>query len=198
MTQVRLFHRCVSLHRHLPAAARALCVLGLGLWITADCQAQWKWRDATGRIQYSDRPPPQDVPATAILQRPAGIEPSRNAPVVVIQPLNKPASMRGTAAPAASASAVPPAPRAAAADPQTEARRKEAQAREDAERRQQEAQLAQQRSQNCLRAQENLRTLESGMRIARVNEQGEREILGDAQRTQAIADAQRVVASDCQ
>ena len=33
--------------------------------------AQWKWRDAGGRIQYSDRPPFASVPDRDILQRPA-------------------------------------------------------------------------------------------------------------------------------
>jgi hypothetical protein len=36
-------------------------------------QTQWKWRDKTGRTQYSDLPPPSAVPEQDILARPRGV-----------------------------------------------------------------------------------------------------------------------------
>ena len=44
-------------------------VLIAGLCLPAS--AQWKWRDSTGRTQYSDLPPPPDTPEASILVRPA-------------------------------------------------------------------------------------------------------------------------------
>src|SRR5690242_2612421 len=35
-------------------------------------QAQWKWRDKNGQTQYSDLPPPPNVPEQDILSRPQG------------------------------------------------------------------------------------------------------------------------------
>ena len=44
-------------------------VLIAGLCLPAS--AQWKWRDSTGRTQYSDLPPPPGTPESSILMRPA-------------------------------------------------------------------------------------------------------------------------------
>jgi len=44
-------------------AALVLCAL--------PAQAQWKWRDAAGHVQYSDLPPPSGTPEKDILGRPA-------------------------------------------------------------------------------------------------------------------------------
>ena len=55
----------------MPALLLSLLgVLG-GLMPSSPAAAQWKWRDAQGRVQYSDRPPPTTVPDRDILTRPA-------------------------------------------------------------------------------------------------------------------------------
>ena len=54
------------------AAAALLALAGLSSALPA-AAAEWKWRDAAGRIVYSDRPPPASVPDKAILQRPRGL-----------------------------------------------------------------------------------------------------------------------------
>jgi hypothetical protein len=51
---------------------------------------------------------------------------------------------------------------------------------------------------NCAAAQQNLRTLQSGMRMAEVNEAGEMIYLDDAQREQRIAKAKQDIAEWCQ
>ena len=40
-------------------------------------------------------------------------------------------------------------------------------------------------------------TLESGMRMARVNDKGEREVLDDAQRAAELKRVNAIIASDC-
>ena len=51
--------------------------------------------------------------------------------------------------------------------------------------------------ENCTRAQESLRTLESGQRIARTDSKGERYYLEDAQIAQETARARQLVKENC-
>ena len=139
--------------------------------------AQWKWKDANGSVQYSDRPPPAGTPESAILSRPSGS--SR---------LYLPTA---PAAPASAASAPP------AKDPQLEARKREQDEAEAAKKRAEDEQRAKQRAENCQRARSYARTLEDGVRIARTNDKGEREILDDAQRAQEITRTKQVISADC-
>lgn len=146
------------------------------------CAAQWKWRDAQGRIQYSDRPPPNDVRDRDILTRPAAPATPRSLPATA------------ASAPVASPSGTSPA---ATSDPALEARKRQADAPQDQARRDEEARLARQKTENCARAKEYARTIESGQRIARTNDKGEREFLDDAQRARESARAREIIASDC-
>lgn len=140
--------------------------------------AQWKWRDAAGRVQYSDRPPPAGTPAKDILQSPIVA-----APVKLV-----PASAPGASAPATAASAV---------DPALDAKRKQAEQQQEAQRKADEAKQAQARAENCERARTSMRTLESGQRLSRVNDKGEREVLDDSARARELEQGRRVIASEC-
>jgi hypothetical protein len=145
-------------------------------------QAQWKWRDARGQIQYSDTPPPAGTAESDVLQRP-------RAPAPVIVP---------SSGPAAAASAVQPAPSASAGvDPALEARRKQAEAEEAAKRKAEEDRVAQVRAQNCERARAYMRSLEGGQRMARTNEKGEREVFDDTIRASEMAQTRQIIASEC-
>ena len=57
--------------------------------------------------------------------------------------------------------------------------------------------LAAQRSENCNRARSHAAALDSGQRIARVNEKGEREVLDDKGRADEMRRAREVIASEC-
>ena len=165
-----------------PRPARKALLALLAVTITAlalPCAAQWKWRDAQGRVQYSDRPPPNDVRDRDILARPAA------AP-----------APRSNAAPA---SAPAPAGNASAptSDPALETRKRQAESAQDQAKRDEEARVARQKVENCARAKEYARTVESGQRISRTNDKGEREFLDDAQRAREATRAREVIASDC-
>ena len=156
----------------------------IGLVLAASAQAQWKWKDAKGNVQYSDRPPPSGTPDKDILQRPASASRS-----IVVVPADQPAS-------AASA----PAPKAAASAPtkaEQDARQKQEQSREAAKQKEEERRAAEQRRENCARAQASLRDLQSGIRITRTNEQGERVFMDDAQRQAEVERARRLITSEC-
>jgi hypothetical protein len=157
---------------------------GLALVATVACaaspaQAQWKWRDAQGRIQYSDRPPPTDVRDRDILQRPAA---------AVARP--------ATVAPAASGAASGPV---ATSDAALEARKRQTEggAPPDKAKRDEEDRATRQRAENCTRARDYARSLDAGTRIARINDKGEHEVLDDAQRARESAKAREVIANDC-
>jgi hypothetical protein len=164
----------------------ALLAALLGLTLAGPVAAQWKWRDKAGHTQYSDLPPPAGTPESDILQRPRGSAATAATPR---------APMAATA-PAAAASAAP-LPAMRASDPELEARRKKAEQDVADKKKAEDERLAAARADNCNRAKEALRTLDSGMRMARVNEKGERIILDDAARAAETRRVQGTVASDC-
>jgi len=143
--------------------------------------AQWKWRDKTGQINASDRPPPLDIPEKDILSRPTPVPEFRRVFPV---------------APASAASAAEPL-RQPAGDRELEARRRAAEQEQSAKAKADEERLAAQRAENCRRARSHLSAMESGQRIARVNEKGEREVLDDRGRADEMRQAREVIASDC-
>ena len=174
-----------SVRLGVPLVAALLVFVAVG-----DAHAQWKWRDRNGQIHMSDLPPPRDVADKDVLQRPASA--ARPAPAPA------PAAEGDDAAPAV---ATPPADAKPRVDAELKARRKaaeqEQQARQQAQQKQEETKLAQQRAENCDRARAHLRQLESGMRMARVNEKGERIVIDDKERASEMQRARQVISSDC-
>jgi hypothetical protein len=167
--------RSSAFRRHRPLGGLLLAVLALMLALPAD--AQWRWRDASGRVTASDLPPPREIPEKDILQRPGG------------------ARAQAPAAPAATASAAP-AP-ASAVDKELEARKKAADQQQQAKAKAEEQRLAAVRAENCSRARSHLANLESGQRLARLNDKGEREYLDDKTRADEARRAREIIASDC-
>lgn len=162
--------------------------------VAAPAAAQWKWRDRNGQITVSDIPPPRDIPERDILERPPPPS-ARPAPAAA------PAAPGSTAeAAAAGAEAAPPSGKPAEAprvDPELEARRRAAEQEQSARQRDAEAKLAAQRAENCRAARGHLAALQSGQRLVRVNDKGEREFLDDRQRAAEMQRARDVIASDC-
>jgi len=145
--------------------------------------AQWKWRDAGGKIQYSDLPPPNGTPEKDILQRPAGLK-----QLVVIQPY-------GTAVAASAPAAVASGP--SKAELEKQAKQKQQDQDTAAKQKEEERKLALQRRDNCSRAQENLKLLQDGMRLTRANDKGENVVLDERQRAEEIQRTRSVVTSEC-
>jgi hypothetical protein len=156
-----------------PLLAALLC-----LALSSTAQAQWKWRDSRGQVHVSDIPPPRDIPEKDVLQRPELV-------------LRKPA-----AAPLA-ASAPAAVPGKASVDPELEERRKRAEQEQATRAKAEDPKVAAIRKENCQRAREQLATLDSGQRIARIKADGEREILDDEQRAKEARRARDIMASDC-
>ena len=171
----------------MPLIARRLPLVILliaGFW-AAQAHAQWKWRDKDGHVTVSDRPPPRDVADKDILGRP-------------------PADLRRAAAEASAAAAsaasgaagVPPVAKAPL-DRELEIRRKAAEAEAAAKAKADEERQAVRRADNCKRARAQMATLDSGQRMARVNDKGEREVLDEGARAEEARRAREVIASEC-
>lgn len=180
--------------RHFPAVRLAVVALGalVTLSLSHTAFAQWKWKDPSGRVQYSDLPPPPSVKDTDILQRPSGS--SGKAPPAFAPGSAQAAVAAMAASGAASTAASGPAK---TVEPELEAKRRKAAEEETAKRRAEEEKQKAARADNCLRAKSQLRALEDGMRMARVNAKGEREVLDDKGRAEESKRARDIVASDC-
>lgn len=165
------------------ALRQALLAL-LCLAVAGAAQAQWKWRDAKGNVQYSDMPPPPGTPEKDVLQRPSNARPS-----IVVGPPGAPASAASEPRPAASAPTK--------AEQEAAARQKKEQDGEAARKKEEERRIAAQRRENCARAQANLRDLQSGARLTRTNDKGERIFMDEAQIAAEVNRARDVITSEC-
>lgn len=162
-------------------------LLGLTLTAAIAAQAQYQWVDKDGRRVFSDRPPPAEVPARNVLSQPRG------ASALAARPAPAPDAASEGPAPASAASRAQPA----GVDKALEERKKQADAAEAARKKAEENKLAAARADNCKRAQNAKAGLDSGVRVARTNDKGEREILDDAQRSAELQRVQQIIASDC-
>lgn len=157
-----------------------LCLALLGATLALPAAAQWKWRGVNGQIQYSDLPPPPGVSDKDILQRP-GSNTLRGAP--------------SAAAPASAASAPLLAPKGL--EPELDAKRKKAEQEQAEKIKADEQRVAAAKADNCRRAREQMRSLDSGMRMARINEKGEREVMDDKMRAEEMKRAREMADADC-
>lgn len=162
----------------------AICGAVLIASLCSPALAQWKWRDKNNQVQYSDLPPPPSVPEASILQRPAAAN-RRMLPGVAASSVQAPAS-------AASGLAAPKG-----VEPELEARLRKEEQQKAAKLKAESEKLAAQKADNCNRARMQLRGLDEGLRVARVNEKGERELLDDKGRAEEAARNREVINADC-
>ncbi len=169
-----------TLRAWLPVLAAIVCVT-----LPSPADAQWSWRDKSGQVNASDRPPPRDVPDKDILSRPT-------------PDARRTAAARSAAAPASGvAPAAAPATPATALEREVQARKRSSEQEQSAKARAEEERVSVQRAENCRAARGHLAALETGQRMARTNEKGEREVLDDKGRAEEERRAREVLASDC-
>lgn len=159
-----------------------LLALALGVAPLASF-AQWQWVDKDGRRVFSDQAPPPDIPDKNILRR-AG-------------PAPRALSSAEKEAAAKVASDAASAPKAAGVDKELQDKAKAAEAAEAAKQKAEQDRIAKARAENCARSRQAKATLDSGMRVARVNAQGEREFMDDAAKAAELRRVQAAIDSDC-
>lgn len=143
--------------------------------------AQWHWVDRDGRKVFSDRPPPSDLPPANIIKQPGG-------------PRSRTLAPPAEAADGAVAAALP---LPSGQDKELEEKKKQAEEAEAARKKAEDEKIARARASNCDRARQAKASVDSGMRIAQINAQGERIVLDDAARAAESRRAQGVIDSDC-
>ena len=186
--RARRLHCHGTLQRCILLASAAVLMATAG----AAGASQYQWRDAGGRMVFSDQPPPASVPPARIIK----------APVPVAAPA---APAAGAAAaslasppPAASPATASPIGRASSSADQELAFRKRMEERAEQEKKAAEAAERQLKlAKACADAQGDIRALESGQRISRINAAGEREFLSDAERAQRLSSARKSVSERC-
>jgi hypothetical protein len=137
---------------------------------------QYKWVDNRGKVQYGDTPPP-GVTATP-LRSPSGPA-SASMPASAAKKDDAKVAKKGPLSPA---------------EQEAEFRKRQIDARKEQEKQAQASQETVAKKENCARAQEYMRTLDSGQRISRTDASGERRFLEDAdiakEKTRARQDVQ--------
>ena len=149
--------------------------LGIALTVTAlNAGAQtYQWKDSSGRTVISDTPPPGSAKESS--RTIGGKAPTSNAPSAA-----KPAEAPKTYA-----------------EKDMEFKKRQQEASEKADKEAKEKALAAEKRDNCDRAQKQVALLESGQRIATVDEKGERRVMEEAEKAKEIERARRAVSDSC-
>jgi len=173
-----------------------LLLLGCICALPLSASAQWQWIDKDGRKVFSDQPPPADLPEKNVLRR-AGASPRVTfAPAPSAPPVDAASGATTTTASAARAGSSP-APKPSGVDKELEEKTRKAEEAEKAKRAAEEQKVAQAKVENCNRARQGKATLDSGIRVARLNDKGEREIIDDKARASEQQRMQSVIDADC-
>ena len=158
-------------------------LIGLVCAVPALCLAQWQWIDKDGRRVFSDQSPPPEIPAKNILRQPG----MRTA---VALPTAEP---QADAAKAAASSA----PKLSGKEKELEDKKKQAEAAAAEKKKAHEAEVAKVKAENCARAKRAKATFDSGVRVVRTNDKGEREVMDDAARAAETKRLEAAMAIDC-
>jgi hypothetical protein len=161
---------------------RLALVLGATALAAAPVAAQqlYKYTGPDGKVQYSDRPPAD----------------GRKAEKVTSSRVSSIGSGPSAAAAAGGDAAKSGAPKSAAEQEQAY-RQRRAEADEKAQKDAKLAQDQQQKAESCAGARRELAGLQSGARVARLNERGERIYLEDSEVQGEVARIQREIATGC-
>jgi hypothetical protein len=135
-----------------------------------------KWVDAQGQVHYSDGPPPPQVKAETLRSTSDGEGSAGTSDVI--------------------ATSAPAAPKSIA---EREAELKKAQQAKQAaaDKAAQKQAAADALKADCSNAQQNLRNLQSGVRMVEIDSNGERSYIDDTQRQQRIEKAQQEISNLC-
>ena len=169
-----------------------LLVISSVFLLPLGAHAQWQWIDKDNKKVFSDQAPPPEVPEKNIVRRPSGPPKRLN--------FSTPDAVVDGAAPAAPAT--PPAPLPASAkgagvDKELEEKTRKAEEAEKARQAAEAQKVAQAKAENCSRARQGKATMDSGIRVAQVNAQGERIVMDDAAREAEQQRLQSVIDASC-
>lgn len=151
---------------------------------TASAQ-MYRWVDKDGKVRYGDTPPPGAKTSTIRAPAPGSAPPvaaSKDAKDAKDAKDPKKEAKKGPLTPA---------------EQDQEYRKRREEAKKVAQKDEEERRAKAEKDEGCNRAKEQLRTLQSGERIAKTNSSGERYILDDSQVAQEVTKAQQSVQQAC-
>ena len=157
-----------------------LLALICGAWLTTTSVVAetYKWKDADGKIHYSDQPPPANAKEETTLKP------------------RKPATA-AAAAPAAAGKGAPATKTKTYVDQEADFKKRQVEAAKREEEEKKKTAEAAEKKQNCDRARAQLKSLQAGGRVSQTNAKGEREYMSDVQIAQAIEGAKKSADSWC-
>lgn len=177
---------------------RLLIVLTLTCLALTPASAQYQWRDARGRMVFSDMPPPNTVNKSRIIRgfKPTP-RPAQQAAEQAAADANNNSQPTDSARPdsAQNDGPAPTASRLAARLAEFDKRR-EARLIANQEKAEKDK-VAARKKALCRNLHADNRALTSGMRLARVNERGEREIIDDQARKTRLRENRELLAKHC-
>ena len=147
---------------------KRLILASASLIFAASAIAQiYQWKDANGKTIISDKPPVGHVKQQRKIDAPA-------------------------AAPTSSAN-----PQKSLAEQDLEFRKRQKDTQDKAAKEEKEQKAETEKKEQCASMRRNLQALESGARIARYDDNGERSFLGDEQRQEEIAKTRQSMETNC-
>ena len=167
-------------------------LLALCMALPASAQ-MYKWVDANGKVQYSDKPPPSNIKTEKLRAPPPG--PTSSAPAAGASGAGG-APGSGAANGGATKDATKAGPKTTAEQEQAFRKRQleAAKAEELEEKKQAQARA---KAENCRRATAAVTQLQIGGRQQRIDSKGERVFLDDQEIAQQLAKAQEEAAAAC-
>ncbi len=173
-----------SVRSSLPLLLVAAC---LGMMAPA-ADAQWKWRDAQGKLVFSDVPPPPSISDSRIVSAPGSRAGGPLKPVSEAPPAAAPAS---AAAPARTPPAAPP-PTPEEAFQKRHAERLKAEATERTKANEQQL-----REARCTQLRSHIKMIGDGGRLGRARPDGSMEYLDDDARQKELSQTRETLAREC-
>lgn len=167
-------------------------VIAAACFMSVAASAQWQWVDKDGRKVFSDRAPSADVPEKNIVKRPGARVSSEASNSNDLQ-----SNQTGSIAVAPTAPVAANVPQLTGVDKDLAEKKKQAEQAEIAKKKAEDRKRLQARQENCSRARQSKATYDSGIRVARTNQKGEREIMDDAARAVESKRIQSIIDSDC-
>jgi hypothetical protein len=160
------------------------------LLLAMPLQAQmYKWVDANGKVQYTDKPPPAGAKSEAVKNRSSSVSGPAEAPG---------AAAKGGAAKAdAKSGAATKSGPLTAAQQEQEYRKRKLEEGEADKKAQEKLAQDKQKQENCAAAKSNVVSLEAGGRQARVDAKGERYFLDETQVQAEVAKARQQASTFC-
>lgn len=177
----------------------SLLVLSLTLALPAAAQV-YQWRDAQGRINYSDTPPPSGAAKTVKPanrpKAPAAEEAAADESGEAAPQSQAADGAAGEAGKQAKEKADPSKPKTMA-EKEAEFRQRKVAAAEAEAKAEKDRQRTAEVARHCDQARSQIAGLKNSRRISRFNSEGQRELMDDAARTAEIERSQRYIDENC-